>query len=768
MKSLTYIELDVPVCTRTYGVAPCTASIPTTGTRKCFNTKRTCQDRAHYNEDEVTLRFGRPTNYLPDDIPCIPSIDGEVSFTPATISLGENIGTRATLQVNFRDHPDSDTWPGLDPYYDERDYDPFLQGTFWAKFRARQPYLRGYPVRWISGVLGQSLAEMDTRHFFMESTDGPSPTGRFSLIAKDILKLADGDRSQAPAMSNGFLASAITADAGINVSLLPAGIGNAEYPNDGYAVIGGNEIVIYAKDNDNLFLVARGLFGTTPATHSAQDRVQLLVQYSGVDPAVIIRDLMINFAGINGAYIPLEDWQAETAAYLGRLYTTLICEPTSVATLISEIVQQAGLAIWWDDRARIIRLQVLRGIVTTAELTPENTLAGTLTVREQPEKRVSQVWVYFGQINPLKPLSNTDNYRSAAIVIDAGAEDDYGDPAIKKIYSRWIPALGRTVADRLGAILLGRYRDPPRRVTLEQPRSSGITIGAGYLVKAQCLQDDSGAAASIPVQVTRLNSPADRLLIEAEEVLFAAPTEDIDERFIIVDADISNLNLRAAYDSQYPPPVSGDDVRFRINFGVTVWSTSALVPALNVGAWPAGVTLTLEVQGRVTGAGGLGGAGSTGTGPGGDGSTGGVAIYTRAPITLAASGGQIWGGGGGGGGGGSAPYSFLAGAGGGGGGGGGAGRAPGLGQGAGGGPGTPTAGSNGADISGGSGGDAGTGAGTGGTGGNVGLTGYPGTSGTGAVYPWTVGGAGGVSGAAIDGNIYVSFFFIGDIRGPLI
>ena len=70
----------------------------------------------------------------------------DVTLTPAM----EIDSVSATLSVVFRDHKDADTAPGLDPYFSERDYDPYEQGTFWGKFRARQPFLRGRAVRWIS------------------------------------------------------------------------------------------------------------------------------------------------------------------------------------------------------------------------------------------------------------------------------------------------------------------------------------------------------------------------------------------------------------------------------------------------------------------------------------------------------------------------------------------------------------------------------------------------------------------------------------------
>lgn len=137
MKSLTFIEIDVDHCANTYGVAPCTAS----GLTKCFNSLASCQDRLHFINSPVTLRFSKSSSHYPLSIDAIPSIK-DVSFTPATISLGQDLGQRATLQVTFVDHPDSDTGPAGDPYRTERCYDPYKQGTFWGKFRARYPFLQ--------------------------------------------------------------------------------------------------------------------------------------------------------------------------------------------------------------------------------------------------------------------------------------------------------------------------------------------------------------------------------------------------------------------------------------------------------------------------------------------------------------------------------------------------------------------------------------------------------------------------------------------------
>lgn len=758
-RTLTYIEIDIPFCTRTYGVAPCTASIPTTGDIKCFNSRVTCQDIANYNASDVTLRFAVDADYLPADIDCIPSIL-EISFTPSTISLGENLGGRATLSVTFKDEPHSDTGDGYDKYRSERDYDPYSQGSYWGKFRARQPYLRGVALRWITGLVGDDIADMQTRHFIVDSFDGPRPDGKFTINAKDVLKLADGDRAQCPVLSNGFLSADITAGA-TTATLLPAGIGNAEYPASGLINIGGNEVVSFTRSGNTL-TIARGVIGSTASAHKAQDRCQLVQSFVAADAAYIIKTLLKDFAGVDDTFMSyVEEWLPETAANLGVLYTAYICEPTSVATLISELIEQAALAMWWDDLNQKIRLQVLRGVVTgNATFTPENFIEGSLGLREQPDKRLSQVQVYFGIKDYTKPLSNLDNFRSTSLIIDDDAETAYGSAAIKVIRSRWIPEAGRSIADRLGALQIARFRDPPRRLTFQlmQHANTDVELGLGYRLEAYCVQDATGAQDDIALQVTRVNPTLPNFAVEAEEMLFTVPDADLADRQVIFGADSRNVNLRTAHDSIYPTPVSGDVVTCTIYSGVTIGSSSPLVPAFDVGSWPSGVIVNVVVQGTIEGAGGLGGLGGTaGNGfPAGD---GGIALYTRYSINLdLSSGGYLWGGGGGGGGG--ASFNPVSG---GGGGGGGAGDTYGLG--ALGGTGSSYNGSgagNGTRTTAGAGGPGGLAAGTGGDGGGPGL---PGSDGGNSRYLGFLGGAGGDAGAAIDGVSHCTITGTGDRRG---
>lgn len=964
MKSLTYIEVDVVYCSLTYGSSPCMASVGVTGDAKCFNTRKTCQDRENFGTSTVTLRYAIPTDYLPSNIECIPSIKA-VAYSPATISLGENLGQRATLEVTFEDHRHSDTGQGGDKYLADRAYDPFKQGTYWGKFRARHPYVRGNAMRLIRGFVGDALADMETHHFIVESFDGPGADGSYKLIAKDVLKLADSDRAQAPRLSNGYLVADIT-DAASTLTLTPSGIGDLEYNASGYVAIGGKEICAYYRDttegndancllllhfdgadgatsttdssssartatrngntvleadekkfgttssvfdgagdywqfpdhaswtfsgdftlecwanltnmsvartllchstdinnmyrlyvttdgrlkfdvvsasstivtaqstasavsavawhhlavvrNGNVFtlyidgvangtttdsdaipnfssffkvgisgngssdpmlgyidevrvsnvarwtsgftppaapygtdsdmlVLTRAQYNTTAQAHKAESRVQKCLLYTGEDPADILYDLFVTYAGVPSGYISLEEWQAETATFLQRVYTTLIAEPTGVNQLASELIEQAALACWWDALTQKVRLQVLRAVSTDAEQFAEtNMIAGSLVLREQPEKRLSQVWTYYAQRNPLESLENEDNFKSTLATIDAQAETDYGSSAIKKIFSRWIPEFGRAVATRANQITLGRFRDPPRAITFDVFRADGQSApltGGSYNIASTFIQDDSGAPTLAPVQVTRLKPDADKWSVECEEILFTDQgSVDLSDRVVSVDANTFDFNLQAVHDTLYPTLVDGAGITLTciIAAGVKVGATSTAEKAFDVGSWPSGLTINLINRGRIQGAGGAGGK-SSGTAAG---KPGGTALYTRYSLNLDNTGGEIWGGGGGGGGG----VGLC------GGGGGGAGTVPGAGgdydhsAGSGIGPGSP-----GTGIAGGAGGP---GFSSGGAGGGPGLTG--------AGAP-VVGGTAGAAGKAIDGISYITVSVAGDRRG---
>ena len=793
-KRLQYIEIDVPVCSLAYGVAPCAAAIGVTGDAKCLNSKATCQDKAHYTETLVTLRFGVDVGeYLPKSIPCIPNIadHGDIGFTAGEISLGKNLGTRSSLKVTFRDHPHSDAGGGYDPYWRERGIDPFKQGTHWGKFRARQPFLQGRAIRWVQGFDGQALADMETRHFFIESFDGPSLDGLYSITAKDVLKFLDDDRALAPRPNNGELATTELDPSAVSATLQPAGIGNAEYGTIGYLTFGGAEVVGYTRSGDALTIV-RGRLGTDGVEHEAGDRIQTLLRFEQERVSDILFELLTEYGNIDPAMIPLDDWHDEDDAYIGRLYTADIAEPTSVRKLVNELIEQVGLALWWDDVRQQVRFQAIRRIQASADrLTPNNVDEGSLTITEQPTKRISEMLVAYALRSPLHPLNDFTSYREARFLRSGEAEDDHGAPAYREIYSRWITRLQTNTAARVGAVQIGRFRDPPRKFSFSMFRQEGgvaVEAGGRYLLTGWPMQDALGVRVDVPVQITRLSPRPERYVLEAEELTFAdldlgdigdpdppPPPDSPIERVITLNNG-TNINLRTEYNKLYADfgGATTEDklpVTFILPAGRRIGSASVGVAAVSSGSWDTTlVDLKFIVRGRMQGRGADGGSGSWAGGNGSAGGGGGAAFHATVNIDLDIQGGEIWGGGGGGGGAATrGGFSFNTT---GGGGGGGSGTAPGNG---GDGPNQAEEGQSGTDAAGGLGGvswskdalwewEYGFPSVRGGSGGGPGLAGSAGAAQSGS--PVGSPGPGGAAGPAIRGIGFVAITGSGSVLGP--
>lgn len=702
--------------------------------------------RSILGEVTETVRHCTPAAYNPVELDAIPDIES-IDQTPAVLSLGENMGTRARVNITFMDHPHAERG------------EFFLNGTYWGRFRARDLFRRGVEVRVKTGLLEHEFTEYETRYYFLDNFEGLSADGIFSILAQDLLKFADHDRAQAPRASQGFLLSDLASN-GTSFSVGPTGIGST-YPSSGYVAIGGKEIVQFSRSGDSFTVTGgtsgRGQFGTQAIAHSAQDRVQICLIYNGATASDIIYDLLTTYADVPTSVIDKAEWDEEVSNHLGVVYSRVIAEPTAVKNLIDELIEQAGLILWWDNLAKKVKFQVLKGIVTdTFTYDNSNIIEDTIEVEEQRDKLITEVWTYYGIRNPLESLSEPTNYRSVLVYTSGEHTTLHGSPVIKKIFGTWIPAFGQITADRTNLLHAGRFLKPPRRVAFSIPRHAGVLTpqeAGGYQFSYYGSQDEAGNRVSFPIQVVKVEPMPDRFNVEAEEMLFAQfDPIDLTNRVITIDSDIYNINLRQIHDTIFPALTEADvsaspsiSVTFIINSGVVVGSTTNSQPALNVGNWPNGFVPKLIVKGRIQGRGGNGRSSLSRP------STihGGPALYTRHPIILdlTQGNGQIWGGGGGGGIGLQQGYIWP--------GGGGAGANPGLSGG------TPVVGSAaqpGTRTRGGNGANAG-GFPFGGGGGGPGQAGFAGLGNDGS-------GIGGNAGRAIDGNSFVTRIGTGDIRGP--
>ena len=629
-KELRFAELVIKPCSRVYGVAPCTASLGVTGTTKCYNSPRTCQDPANFLEgDEQVVRWAMPTEDLPSDIEAMPCIRN-ISRRPQVVDAGEGLGVRESVTVNMHNFLHNDD--GFDPYPSDRTWNPYNRGTYWGKFSARWGNIDGKEFRTVDGYEGQSIDEMTRRHYIVESTAGPDASGNFSITGKDIIKLLDGDKAQWPLPSNGVLLASIT-DTDTSLTLDPSGIGS-EYPASGTASI-GDEKVTYTRSGDVITLTGRGLSGSNQDDHDAGETFQAAEVFTSQDPAAIFRDLLTWGTDVPSEYIDYATWKDEVDDFLGRLYSAEIMRPTPIRQLLEELVREAGLTVFTDLANKKIVLKVLRQETPIVEINDDFILAGSISSKKLSAKRISDVWVYYGKKNPLEKQGEQKNYAvvyakptANAVVALEGAPR-----AIRDVTSRWITVFNSSAAQSVADRLIARYENTPRKISLKIPNTYPLNLGAQATIESRIFEDSTGSLEEpINCQITQIDNADGIYSAIFEEVIFGQvepPNPTL--RIIQINSDTLNVNLRTAHDSIYSGITTGQTVRLIISSGVKIGSSSSS-PALDIGSWPSGVTVEIGGTGRIQGIGGYT-------------TIAGTALYTRYAVDIIDD-IEIWGGGG--------------------------------------------------------------------------------------------------------------------------
>ena len=745
---INIVEMDLDYCPLVSGVGTCTAT--ETGDAKCYNTFDSSNEVAIYNANKTikTYRFCESRSPHPIGLDAIPSLLS-VSTSAAKIDLAGGLGVRASVSLSFKDHPSSDI--GIDKYVDERSYIAFERGTFWTKFRARNPNYQFRGLRVLSGYLVDGVfdaANFTTRYYVIDKMDVTN--GKATVTAKDPLKLASNKKAQAPAPSTGQLLSAITNTA-TSATLTPSGIGNLEYPSTGKLLI-RSEVMSFTRSSDALTLT-RAQNNTIATSHSSNDTVQLCLDYSGKQVDFIVNDLLVNYANIDASFIPTVAWSAEVDTFLNGLLTGIIVKPFDVFKLLKELAQSMPHYLWWDEKAQKIQLTALKAPPVSANVLnmDENIVADSFKTKDKPDLRKSTVFINFGQFDPTKSLNEIGNYQQTYARIDTDSISKYGSNEIETINSRWISNFNKAAALQLAALVGRRFSDIPREVSFSlEAKDSDIWVGQSVAMNHRDVTDFSGLPVNTTFQLLSSKESKNYDYTALEYVYGGALPEDegggeagVD--LVILGADVRNVNLRTEYNSLFPTPTSSTQVKFVIDNGVKVGSSSTGTFSLDTGTWPTGAIVTLQtnVNSFVVGHGGDGGGSIVG-----DGGDGGTSIILNNDMTLINNG--VIGGGGGGGGTGlfNVGFTFTAL-----GGGGGAGFEFSLG-----GISDVNGSSGTVDLGGAAGGS------YGGTGGYLGAVGGNGTTnGTGIV------GTGGAAGIAINKNGFtLTQTVAGDIRGAII
>lgn len=631
---IQFVEIDFESCSLTHGTPPCTAT--ETGDDKCFNSFETCNDIPNYDADIKTFRFCESRSPHPLGVEAIPNVMS-VSIAPTEIDLSGGLGVRSSVSITFNDHPFADAMFDADEYLSDRTYIAFERGTFWTKIRARYPNYQFRNLRLLSGYLVDGIydaANFETRYYVIETMNATK--GRCTITAKDPLRLAMPKKSLCPAPSTGLLNAALTAGA-TSFTVTPSGAGtqySSVSPNNYISI--NNEVMIVTNVATDTLTVTRGQYNTTAAAHGQNDTVQNAF-YRNDQVNIIVKNILEDFAGVDASYIPDAAWQSEVDTFLSGLLDGMVTKPTDVNILLKELSQDMPHYLSWDERFQEIKLTALKAPPETANVIDmdEELIAGSVTVKDDPNKRVSTVFVHFGKFDPTKQVTEKNNYQQTYVRIDSDSIVEYGNNQTKTIFSRWISNSNKAAATQLAKLIGRRFSDTPRMIDFSlDAKDAGLTgfwAGQNAMVNHRDMVDATGSPIDTLFQLLSTKANRDTYMYKALEFKYG-PTfgDDPPDGEVVYIPTGTEQNMRTLFDALFPTPDASTDAVFIIESGVIAGSTTTSA-SLSTGSWPAGATITLQLDsgGYLVGKGGDGAGTSSGAA-----TDGGLGLILNHDLTL--------------------------------------------------------------------------------------------------------------------------------------
>lgn len=517
--------------TTTWAVAPSSTSVyeihdadgVLLADRQCENTRNTTQDPTNYAPAPKTYRFCEARANLPADQALIPALQ-KVNTSPTKIDPTHSIGKRARVDAQLLDFPYHDI--GIDLYIANRSFTAIDRGTFFGKLFARNPFYQNRPVRLRSGYITEpwSFDNFETREYQLDKVAGPDKRGIVKLLAKDALKLADDKRALMPRPSGGSLNANIT-DVATSFVLVPAGIGDAEYPAATFRVRIEEELIdVGSRTADTCSSLTREVGGTTKASHDAEAVVQkcdVLVDENIVD--FVFRALTgkdaetgVPFAGIDPSRIPLTDWNIERDEELSSYnLSRTLSKPEGVSSILKDLAKSIPFLIFWDERAQEITLLALRTIAQVSTLPlltdAKNIKLDSLSVSDEERNRISQVWVYYDPRNQLE-IKDPKDFRRLKIRVDPSAElpEQYGEVRVLTLFIPWFDSTNNAEVIQTSSRQLTKWRDNVRRVTFKLDAKDSIHWTGDVLrIQSRQLQDVTGADDELVVRILSAHEDRD-------------------------------------------------------------------------------------------------------------------------------------------------------------------------------------------------------------------------------------------------------------------
>jgi hypothetical protein len=543
---VTLVRVTLDWCTNSFGVAPCTAS-----GEPCYNTYHTCKARAAYLKGSRVYEYCSANAPVPWPGPR-PYVKA-VTYLPTEIT--NTVTVTGRIKVELLDEPDCDV--GVDPYLARRSS---VQGTYWKKLLARNPNYRGRTLDVFEGFLGDPFSE------FRQRARQPL---QLASVKANVMTLQSVDLLQGladievpPALDVKLLgdlaidAVELVLDDTTDVPLLP---------DAGYIKI-GDEVIQYGALNRSqrkLSGCTRAAMGSTAATHTDKDSVQICRYYPPANPFNILEEMLLVDAGFDVSQVDIaaigywRDWPGGEVNMTAFLDT-----PTKLADLLLGVNQQStstalsadlppdsyGLVDLLDCKIWVgedLKITIARNIANAPgrayrEISDAATVISASASVDMNEKiRVTRSVLYWDK-SVSGAVDAPASYARRDIGVNGDAETEYAASISENVYCRWLKSgimqdeiLDTFISDLLARRLFNR-RDAAPIITLStELKDSEILTGSFLSFLTDELLNPDGTPIYTRFQVIRRDAKGSKVDLKVQRMpvrrcCFYAPEDALD------------------------------------------------------------------------------------------------------------------------------------------------------------------------------------------------------------------------------------------------
>ena len=454
------------------------------------------------------------------------------------VSLPElNIGARNTksqplgrfgsCSATFKDLPFSDNH--LDPYVSERDYNPLQNGTFWTKFLARNKFYNGFKIRLYDGFVGQSIAEMNEREYIIDKISNPTSSGEVKITANDLMRKTSLGNAIYPPVSNAKLRDNITATTTdiYTVGRLTEIDGTGPAFSINIKALVGDEVIRIFEPIDQgggIFLyqnVQRGE-GSAATAHDSGVSLDYVINLQG-SVSQVLTYLMREFFTVQE--FDYANMTTEADTYLNHFISGDISKPTNLNEILSEVAEQVGFYIWYDESDKIIKFKAIRDEQAPVQTYNENIniIQGSAIPKVLSSERVSDIYIQYDRIDSVLPIPSDVNYLNALLLVDSEAvtPNEYGKSVTYKIKGNWIA--NESLASATANNIIKMFRDETRAISFQLDIKDNIDIAQVFKLAYRGFTDIYGQPELINWICTGRTRSGDILQITAQEFKFNVP-----------------------------------------------------------------------------------------------------------------------------------------------------------------------------------------------------------------------------------------------------